>query len=119
MQLSVGGILYTGIPFSGWYADTEIVRNLSDEERYNQLPIIATRLGLNINDNRSLWRDAALAVLNQVFCRASPTHLLAAMSTFTCTWFLMLPRHIQASALPLTPVQTIETNQTDAGMLPA
>ena len=62
----MGGILFTGCPFSGWYADTEIVRNLSDEGRYNQLPVIAARLGLSTNDSRNLWRDAALTVLNQV-----------------------------------------------------
>ena len=55
-----------GIPFSGWYADTEIVRNMSDEGRYNMLPVIAQRLGMSTADNRSLWRDAALVVLNQV-----------------------------------------------------
>ena len=62
----MGGILYTAAPFSGWYADSEITRNLSDEGRYNQLPIIAARMGLSTNDNRNLWRDAALVVLNQV-----------------------------------------------------
>ena len=83
MELTVGGILYTGIPFSGWYADTEIVRNLSDEGRYNQLPLIATLLGLNINDNRSLWRDEALAVLNQVFHPTlSPSSSLLLSSPF-------------------------------------
>ena len=66
MELSLGGLLYTGIPFSGWYADSEIVRNMTDESRYNQLPIIAQRLGMSTSDNRNLWRDAALVVLNQV-----------------------------------------------------
>ncbi|KAK9824802.1 hypothetical protein WJX74_009932 [Apatococcus lobatus] len=65
MELSLGGLLYTGIPFSGWYADSEIVRNMTDESRYNQLPVIAQRLGMSISDNRNLWRDAALVVLNQ------------------------------------------------------
>ena len=66
MELSLGGLLYTGIPFSGWYADSEIVRNMTDESRYNQLPIIAQRLGMSTSDNRNLWRDAALVILNQV-----------------------------------------------------
>ena len=66
MEVSVGGILFTGIPFSGWYADSEIVRNMSDEGRYNMLPEIARRLGMAVSDNRSLWKDAALVVLNQV-----------------------------------------------------
>jgi nitric-oxide synthase len=33
MELSVGGLIYTACPFNGWYADTEIVRNLTDESR--------------------------------------------------------------------------------------
>lgn len=65
MELSLGGLLYTGIPFSGWYADSEIVRNMTDESRYNQLPVIAQRLGMSTANNRNLWRDAALVVLNQ------------------------------------------------------
>ncbi|GAQ81306.1 nitric oxide synthase [Klebsormidium nitens] len=65
MQLTLGGLKYTGAPFTGWYADTEIIRNLSDESRYNVLPIIANHLGLAVNDNSSLWKDAALLALNQ------------------------------------------------------
>ena len=37
LELSVGGLLYTGIPFNGWYADVEVVRDLCDEARYNML----------------------------------------------------------------------------------
>jgi nitric-oxide synthase len=34
LELSVGGLTYTAAPFNGWYADTEIVRNLTDETRW-------------------------------------------------------------------------------------
>lgn len=33
LDLSVGGLTYTACPFNGWYADTEIVRNITDEGR--------------------------------------------------------------------------------------
>ncbi len=33
MEMSVGGLTYTAVPFNGWYADTEIVRNLTDATR--------------------------------------------------------------------------------------
>jgi nitric-oxide synthase len=33
LELSVGGLTYTAAPFNGWYADTEIVRNLTAEGR--------------------------------------------------------------------------------------
>jgi nitric-oxide synthase len=65
MMLDVGGIHYTAVPFSGWYMVTEIAaRNLADEHRYNLLPIIAQRLGLDTRYNHTLWRDRALVELN-------------------------------------------------------
>jgi nitric-oxide synthase len=53
-------------PFNGWYMGTEIgARNLADENRYHQLPVIAEKLGLDTRRNLSLWKDHALLVLNQ------------------------------------------------------
>ena len=65
MEITIGGILYTAIPFNGWYADTEIVRNMSDECRYNQLPAIADSMGLDTSQETTMWRDEAMAVLNR------------------------------------------------------
>jgi len=63
--LEIGGIQYTCAPFSGWYVSSEIgARNLSDTDRYNQLPAVATGMGLDIKHNDSLWRDRALVELN-------------------------------------------------------
>jgi len=39
-------------------------RNLADTDRYNLLPALADRLGLDTTDDRSLWRDRALVELN-------------------------------------------------------
>ena len=39
-------------------------RNLADPGRYNQLPEIAARMGLDTTRDRSLWRDQALVELN-------------------------------------------------------
>ena len=33
LEVTIGGILYPCIPFNGWYADTEVVRDLIDEDR--------------------------------------------------------------------------------------
>lgn len=66
MQMTVGGILYTGIPFNGWYADTEVVRDLTDEGRYNMLPTVGRLLGLDTTQHASLWRDEAQLVINKV-----------------------------------------------------
>ncbi len=65
MCLEIGGICYPAAPFNGWYMGTEIgARNLADCDRYNQLPEIAARMGLDRSRDRSLWRDRALVELN-------------------------------------------------------
>ncbi len=66
MCLEVGGLRYTAAPFSGWYVSSEIgARNLSDENRYNMLPEIARRMGLDTRRNASLWQDRAMLELNE------------------------------------------------------
>ena len=66
MVLEIGGILYPAAPFNGWYMSTEIgARNLGDAARYNLLPVIAEKLGLDLKDRRMLWRDRALVLLNE------------------------------------------------------
>jgi len=61
MPLVVGGVTYPAAPFNGWYLGTEIgARNLVDADRYNLLPVVAERLGLDMRSDRSMWRDRAL-----------------------------------------------------------
>ena len=65
-RLDIGGISYPCAPFSGWYMSAEIgARNLGDVERYNLLPAIAERMGLNTRSKLSLWQDRALIELNR------------------------------------------------------
>jgi nitric-oxide synthase len=65
MYLEAGGIRYPAAPFNGWYMGTEIgSRDLGDEGRYNQLPEIATRMGLRTHDLSTLWKDRAVTELN-------------------------------------------------------
>ncbi|GAA3420110.1 nitric oxide synthase oxygenase [Streptosporangium vulgare] len=65
MCLEIGGICYRAAPFNGWYMGTEIgARNLADTDRYDLMPLIAQRLGLDTSSDRSLWRDYALVELN-------------------------------------------------------
>ena len=35
IAFEIGGLKYTGVPFNGWYADSEIMRNLLDADRFN------------------------------------------------------------------------------------
>lgn len=65
MRMEIGGIHYTMAPFNGWYMGTEIgARNLADEDRYDFLPAVAEKMGLDTKSNRSLWKDKALVELN-------------------------------------------------------
>jgi len=34
----------SGIPFNGWYADSEIVHNMTDEGRFDIMPEVADKL---------------------------------------------------------------------------
>ena len=53
MRLSIGGVDYPLAPFSGWYMGTEIgARNFADADRYNQIPVIAQRMGLDTRRSR-------------------------------------------------------------------
>ena len=64
-ELHIGGVSYTCSPFNGWYMGTEIgARNFGDSDRYNILPIIAKKMGLNTNSHSSLWKDRAIVELN-------------------------------------------------------
>ncbi len=65
MRLRIGGVDYGLAPFNGWYMGTEIgARNLVDGDRYDLLPVIADRLGLETRKDSTLWRDRALVEIN-------------------------------------------------------
>ena len=64
MPLVIGGVRYPAAPFNGWYLNTEIgARNLADTDRYDLLPAIAGRMGLDTSSVRTMWRDRALVEL--------------------------------------------------------
>lgn len=65
MALVVDGFRYTAAPFSGFYMGTEIgSRNLGDAGRYDMLPEVARRMGLDTRSSHSLWKDRALVEIN-------------------------------------------------------
>ena len=65
MVFRAAGTDFACAPFNGWYMGTEIgARNLADPDRYNQLPVIAEKLGLDRRRDRALWKDRALVELN-------------------------------------------------------
>jgi len=75
MSVEIGGVSYTAAPFNGWYMGTEIgARNLSDAGRYDLLPEIGRRLGLDMSSERTLWRDRALVELNAAVLHSFKRH---------------------------------------------
>ncbi len=65
MSLDLGGVQYSCTPFNGFYMGTEIGgRNFSDTYRYNMLPKIAEKMGLDCSSNDTLWKDRAVVELN-------------------------------------------------------
>jgi nitric-oxide synthase, bacterial len=75
MRLEIGGISYTAAPFNGFYMGAEIGgRNLGDKERYNLLPYIAERMGLDTRTDRTLWKDRALVELNVAVLHSFAQH---------------------------------------------
>lgn len=73
--LRIGGVDYPAAPFSGWYTATEIgARNLSDAHRYNVLPTIADRMGLDRRSDRTLWKDRTLVELLRAVIHSYDEH---------------------------------------------
>jgi hypothetical protein len=60
MRLTIGGVHYPLAPFNGWYMGTEIgARNLADADRYDLLPVVAARLGLDTSREHAVARPGA------------------------------------------------------------
>lgn len=80
MDLDIGGVTYTAAPFSGWYVGSEIgARNLSDQDRYDLLPVVARHMGLDTRHDRTMWKDRALVELTQAVLhsyRAAGVHIV-------------------------------------------
>ncbi|WP_427895923.1 nitric oxide synthase oxygenase [Kribbella sp. GL6] len=65
-RLVIGGVSYPAAPFNGWYMGTEIgARNLADTDRYDLVPEVAERMGLDTSHETTLWRDRALVEINR------------------------------------------------------
>lgn len=100
MELEIGGLRFTSIPFNGWYMETEIgARNLADVDRYNLLPLVGKSLGLDTSKERTLWRDRALVELN-----------LAVLQSFEREGVTIVDHHTAAKQF-----KRFEKNEADAG----
>jgi nitric-oxide synthase, bacterial len=65
MYLDIGGVRYPAVPFNGWYMCTEIVsRDLGETGGYDQLPVIARRMGLATDRDRTGCEDRVMIELS-------------------------------------------------------
>lgn len=56
---------FSAAPFNGYYMGTEIAsRNFGDIARYNLLPVVAEKMGIDTRSRTALWKDRALVELN-------------------------------------------------------
>ena len=86
MRLEIGGVNYTAAPFNGWYMGTEIgARDFGDASRYNILPVLAEKMGLDTRSERSLWIDRALLEMN-----------VAVIHSFTMAKVSLVDHHMAA-----------------------
>ena len=101
MYLDIGGVCYPAVPFNGWYMCTEIgSRDLGDTARYDQLPVIAERMGLSTASDQTLWKDKAMTELN-----------LAVLHSFSADGVTITDHHAE-SAAPVFPRYYEDFNQT-------
>ncbi|WP_424765491.1 nitric oxide synthase oxygenase [Paenibacillus sp. sgz302251] len=104
MLLEMGGIHYSAAPFNGWYMGTEIgARNLSDQDRYNQLPVVAGLFQYNTSTNTSLWKDRALTELNLAVLHSFKKHGVSIVDHHTAAeQFLRFEKQEQESGRIVT-----------------
>jgi nitric-oxide synthase, bacterial len=100
--LRIGGICYPAAPFSGWYTCTEIAaQNLADPGRYNVLPKIAERMGLDMSSSRTLWQDIALTELMRAVMHSYDKQNVTIIDHhFAATAFARHQRHEAAAGRP-------------------
>ena len=104
MRLEIGGISYTAAPFNGWYMGTEIgARNLGDVQRYNLLPLIARRMGLDTHSDRTLWRDRAIVELNVAVLSSFARHKVSIVDHHTASRQFVLHQKREEEACHVVP----------------
>ena len=65
MRLRIGGLDYSCAPFNGFYLVDEIAtRNYGDVDRYDQLAVVARRMGLDTDTKGNFWQLRAAVELN-------------------------------------------------------
>jgi nitric-oxide synthase len=99
IALDLGGIAYRCTPFNGFYMATEIgARNFSDVSRYNLLPEVAQRMGLDTSTSSTLWKDRAMVELNVAVLHSFQKRGVRILDHHaTCDYFLQFERQEKAA----------------------
>ncbi len=101
--LDLGGVVYRSAPFNGFYMSTEIgARNFSDANRYNLLPEVARRMGLNMASSAALWKDRAMVELNTAVLYSFQQKGVRILDHHSaCDYFLQFERQEKAAGRPV------------------
>ena len=71
---------------TGWYASTEVVRDLTDADRYNMLLPVANALGMDADTKLGeapLWIDDAMSIINKAVYHSFKTAKIAMIDHHT------------------------------------
>ena len=105
MMFEVGGLQFPAAPFSGWYTGAEIAtRDFLDIQRYNLLEPLGQAMGLDINNNSSLWKDKVSLELN-----------VAVLASYQKTGVSIVDHHTQSDQF----ISHMKAEYKDRGGCPA
>jgi len=65
LDLQIGGLTHTCPLFNGGCTNYEILRDLTDTTWSNSMLAEATKLGLDIQNDSTLWKDEVMAMLHE------------------------------------------------------
>lgn len=86
MDLNIGGVIYTLMPFNGWYMVSEIAsRNLLDTYRYDLLNTVANAFDLDTSKTSTYWRDKALVELNYAVHQSYKSNNVSIVDHYTAS----------------------------------
>lgn len=103
IALDLGGVHYRCLPFNGFYMVTEIgARNLSDPGRYNLLPVVAERMGLDTKTSTTLWKDRAMVELSAAVLHSFQKRRVRMLDHHAaCDYFLQFEKQELAAGRPV------------------
>ncbi|KAL7542688.1 hypothetical protein ACHAXR_011997 [Thalassiosira sp. AJA248-18] len=127
LDMTVGGIMYTAVPFNGWYANTEVVRDLVHDGRYNMLVPVARALGMDVDikpGEAPFWKDEVMHILSMAVFHSYKFAKVAMIDHHTLidmfwAWYnneMRLRRYCPVNWKWVIPPMSPSTNQAYLGL---